>query len=290
MLPPIQHFLELLGFPFHVYNRWLQLCPWEPHPPTMSLQMSARYICITRWHRAGLSLGIPVQSSRKAPLQRVCCFYSWKNTWLYLGETTSNKGPRIYEFTIPSPSSAVSHLCELSPHQLKCQRFDGEMVLSLVLFQEFPNMHQINFGATGGWLVRKALHWTQMAANVPSSCRAHMKSDWGLTLTFRVVTPRLDGFSVIHTRLNLCPWSHITSKVLGTLDQRNLNLGRNYEGTRSTFSRNLSAFVLSRLASTQFWSHSSEIFIGRQLSQTRVSPPSDSVLTGHLLKPKVHIH
>lgn len=38
-------------------------------------------------------------------------------------------------------SPAVSHLPELSKYQQKLQGFDGKMVLSLMLFQEFPNMH-----------------------------------------------------------------------------------------------------------------------------------------------------
>lgn len=84
-----------------------------------------------------------------------------------------------------------------------------------------------------------------MAANAPSSCHTH-EIRLGLTLTFRVVTPRWDGFSVIHTTLNLCPWSHITSKVLGTLDQRSLNLGRNYKSTRPTLSRKFICFCVKR--------------------------------------------
>lgn len=89
---------------------------------------------------------------------------------------------------------------------------------------------------------RKSLHWTQMAANVPSSCHTH-KIRLGLALTFRVVTAQWDGFSVTHTKLSIMSLKSHDFEGLGNTPSKNCELGQKLQSTRSTVSRNLSAFV-----------------------------------------------
>lgn len=105
-----------------------------------------------------------------------------------------------------------------------------------------------------------------MAANVPSSCHTH-KIRLGLALTFRVVTPRWDGFSAIHTKLSIMSLKPHDLEGLGNTSSKKSELGPKLQSIRSTVSRNLSAFVSKGFASTLLWSDLSEIFIGRLLSQ-----------------------
>lgn len=105
-----------------------------------------------------------------------------------------------------------------------------------------------------------------MAANVPSSCHTP-KLRLGLALTFRVVTPRWDGVSVIHTKLSIMSLKPHNLEGLGNTPSKKSELGKKLQNTRPTVSRNLSAIVTNGFASTQLWSDLSEIFIGRLLSQ-----------------------
>lgn len=100
-----------------------------------------------------------------------------------------------------------------------------------------------------------------MAANVPSSCHTP-KLRLGLALTFRVVTPRWDGVSVIHTKLSITSLKPHDLEGLGNTPSKKSELGKKLQNTR-----NLSAIVTNGFASTQLGSDLSEIFIGRLLSQ-----------------------